>query len=80
VVELSILRSDLANGRWRGWFKLGEPNMASREAVSTKKYVKPTVGKFILFQSYVWHGTNPFCLDQARTTIAFDVARGAAQC
>lgn len=60
-----------------GWFKLGEPNIELPEAMQAEKFIKPVVGKLILFQSYMWHGTTPFQADETRMTIAFDVASGA---
>ena len=59
----------------QGWFKLGEPNLRLSEPLKAKKYVKPAVGKLVLFQSYMWHGTVPFETDETRTTVAFDIAR-----
>ncbi|WP_371397277.1 putative 2OG-Fe(II) oxygenase [Fretibacter rubidus] len=36
------------------------------------KWIKPEVGKLVLFPSYTWHGTEPI-LDGQRLTVAFDV-------
>ena len=60
-----------------GWFKLGEPSIALPTPIQAKKYIKPVVGKLVLFQSYMWHGTIPFDADETRMTVAFDVAHGA---
>lgn len=60
----------------QGWLKFGEPNFELPNSLSAKKHVQPVVGKLVLFQSYMWHGTNPFNSDNTRTTIAFDVAPG----
>lgn len=59
-----------------GWLKLGEPNFSLQTAIDSKKYIKPVVGKLVLFPSYMWHGTIPFTSDVARTVVAFDVAAG----
>lgn len=59
----------------QGWFKLGEPNLKLKTPMEARKYVKPAVGKLVLFQSYMWHGTVPFETDETRTTVAFDIAR-----
>ena len=60
-----------------GWFKLGEPSIALPTPIQAKKYIKPVVGKLVLFQSYMWHGAIPFDADETRMTVAFDVAHGA---
>jgi len=57
-----------------GWFKLGENNCDV--PTSSQRFVRPKVGKLILFQAYMWHGTLPFLSGDTRTSIAFDVARG----
>jgi hypothetical protein len=36
-------------------------------------FVKPIVGRLVLFPSFYWHGTVPFASDSDRMTIAFDV-------
>ncbi|XOV79071.1 MAG: putative 2OG-Fe(II) oxygenase [Aestuariibacter sp.] len=57
-----------------GWLKFGEPNLLQEHHFKPEKYVKPQVGKLVLFPSYYWHGTVPFHSSAFRTTIAFDVA------
>jgi len=61
----------------QGWFKLGEPNIELATPLPAQKYIKPMVGKLILFQSYMWHGTVPFSakdsVTENRMTVAFDV-------
>ncbi|MBX2849699.1 MAG: tetratricopeptide repeat protein [Acidiferrobacterales bacterium] len=60
-----------------GWFKLGEPNLKLSGVNLRTKFIKPEIGKLVLFQSYMWHRTTPFTTkhaDETRTTIAFDVA------
>lgn len=56
-----------------GWIKFGEPNLTRAGVLAAEKYVKPAIGKLVLFPSYMWHGTIPFDSDEHRTTIAFDV-------
>jgi tetratricopeptide (TPR) repeat protein len=60
-----------ADGR-QGWIKFGEPvfDIALKEPV--RRAIQPTVGRLVLFPSFLWHGTVPFHGPQ-RTTIAFDV-------
>lgn len=58
-----------------GWFKLGEPNLVLPQKLDAQKYIQPKVGKLVLFQSYMWHGTEAFSSDESRTTIAFDVVQ-----
>ena len=43
------------------------------QTILAQKYIKPAIGKLVLFRSYMWHGTNPFESDSTRTTVAFDV-------
>ncbi len=58
----------------QGWFKVGEPNLDLEPKLEAQRFVKPTVGKLVIFPSYMWHGTVPFHTDESRLTIAFDVA------
>ena len=37
------------------------------------KLIKPEIGMFILFPSYVWHGTIPYTADYTRGSISFDI-------
>jgi len=55
-----------------GWIKFGEPRFAVPGATA-EKFVQPSVGRLVLFPSYMWHGTTPISGDQPRMTIAFDV-------
>ena len=58
-----------------GWLKIGASNIEINNEPIIEKHIKPEIGKLVLFQSYMWHGTIPFDSDEERMTIAFDVAR-----
>lgn len=58
----------------RGWLKLGEPTEDFGPRFAPRRYIQPAPGRLVLFPSYLWHGTVPFESEQARITIAFDVA------
>lgn len=64
----------------QGWLRFGESNMVLNEHDSADRYVKPEVGRLVLFPSFYWHGTVPFSDDHDRLSIAFDAvpAAGAA--
>ena len=66
-----------ANDR-AGWIKFGEPRFAI-PGVTAEKFIKPEVGKLLLFPSYMWHGTNPIQGDAPRMSIAFDVITQPAE-
>ncbi len=55
-----------------GWIKFGEPRFEVPGA-GAEKLVQPSVGRLLLFPSYMWHGTTPITGDDPRMTIAFDV-------
>lgn len=55
-----------------GWLALGEPCLLLKPKLNIEKFVKPVVGKLVLFPSYMWHGTVPFNTGRQRTTIVFD--------
>ncbi len=59
----------------QGWLKIGPSNIDLVESVAHQKHIKPAVGKLVLFQSYMWHGTIPFSSNEERITVAFDVAQ-----
>lgn len=59
--------------RREGWIKFGEPGLDVALKTPVRRAVQPVPGQLVLFPSYMWHGTNPFHEDAARTTIAFDV-------
>lgn len=64
-----------ANGD-AGWLTIGEPDSSLALDLAPGRLVEPKVGRLVLFPSWTWHGTRPFC-DGERLTIAFDVARAA---
>ncbi len=47
-----------AEGR-QGWIQFGETGFQTRPALPPEHYVKPDPGRFVLFPSYMWHGTMP---------------------
>ncbi len=57
----------------QGYFTLGKPNIKTNKELAPKKFVRPQVGKLVLFPSYMWHSTLPFESKEYRTTVAFDV-------
>jgi uncharacterized protein (TIGR02466 family) len=61
----------------QGWLKFGEPPFDCGLSNPVRRFVKPAVGRLVLFPSYLWHGTTPFHSDQTRTAIAFDVVPAA---
>ena len=56
-----------------GWIKFGQPGVPTRPALEAEYFVRPELGKLVLFPSYMWHGTVPFTGDETRLTMAFDV-------
>lgn len=56
-----------------GWIRFSRPPFPTVPDLPAEHWVKPAVGRLILFPSYLWHGTEPFESDQTRLTIAFDV-------
>lgn len=56
----------------QGWLKFGKPNFEHANLTNTK-FIKPEIGKLVIFPSYYWHGTEPFSSNSYRTTIAFDI-------
>lgn len=61
-----------ANSR-DGWLKLGESNHGLGERDQPECFVKPIVGRLVLFPSFYWHGTVPFTEGGDRLGVAFDV-------
>lgn len=57
-----------------GWLKFGEPDLKLEATLPAEHYVKPQIGKLVIFPSYMWHGTIPLEKEGERTTIAFDIA------
>ena len=62
----------------QSWLKFGESNLSLGEADAPERFVRPEVGKLVLFPSYFWHGTVPFFADESRLAVAFDVRPGPA--
>ena len=57
----------------QGWIKFGEPGIVTSPKLSSEHAVKPHPGTFVLFPSYMWHGTIPFGGDKPRLSVAFDI-------
>jgi len=55
-----------------GVLTFGEPSLVTTPVLNPEYSVRPSVGMLVLFPSYFWHGTVPFCSDQPRLTVAFD--------
>jgi len=55
-----------------GWieFNRSVPHFGGEKEI---KLIKPEIGMFILFPSYVWHGTIPYTSDYTRGSISFDI-------
>ncbi|MFI4980238.1 MAG: tetratricopeptide repeat protein, partial [Nevskiales bacterium] len=62
--------------RHSGWLKFGESNIALGEQDRPELFVKPQVGRLVLFPSFFWHGTVPFDDGNDRLSIAFDAVPG----
>jgi tetratricopeptide (TPR) repeat protein len=58
-----------------GWFYVGVPNIDLQSELTPTRYIKPEVGKLILFPSFLWHGTVPFNEKYYRLTVACDVRK-----
>ncbi|MBD3585260.1 tetratricopeptide repeat protein [Salinimonas sp. HHU 13199] len=70
------LPSDVANEEMKaGWLKLGQPHLYGHDELLPEIFIKPEVGKCVLFPSHAWHGTTPILDDAERITVAFDVGR-----
>jgi tetratricopeptide (TPR) repeat protein len=70
------LPDDLQNERTKaGWFYVGVPNIKLQSELTPTRYIKPEIGKLILFPSFLWHGTVPFKEGSYRLTVAYDVRK-----
>jgi tetratricopeptide (TPR) repeat protein len=58
-----------------GWFQVGVPNIKLQTELKPTRYIKPEIGKLILFPSFLWHGTVPFKEESYRLTVAYDVRK-----
>jgi len=56
-----------------GVIKFGEPDIDIDSYGEARRIIQPSMGKLVLFPSYMWHGTVPFESSQPRMTVAFDV-------
>lgn len=59
-----------------GCLRFGEPGLKTRPALAAEHEVTPSLGRVVLFPSYMWHGTVPFGGRQSRLTAAFDLVPG----
>lgn len=66
------LPGDLEDSQ-QGWLKFGESNLSLGENDRPAHFIRPVVGRLVLFPSFYWHGTVPFVNSGDRLTIAFDV-------
>ncbi len=57
----------------QGWLKFGEPGVPTAPPLAAEHFVKPKVGRLVLFPSYMWHGTVPFTGSAPRLAVAFDL-------
>jgi tetratricopeptide (TPR) repeat protein len=57
-----------------GWLTLGAPPAELGLNINPSGMIRPSVGRLVLFPSYMWHGVTPFHQGE-RLTIAFDVGR-----
>lgn len=55
-----------------GWLTLGSPPSELGLQLPASSEIEPSVGKLVLFPSWMWHGTIPFESGE-RMTVAFDV-------
>jgi len=53
---------------------LTDPEAPTRPAREAERRIQPRPGLLALFPSCMWRGAEPFDGDQARLTIAFDIA------
>lgn len=56
-----------------GWLTLGEPDEKLGLELGSWRKIEPRRGRLVLFPSWMWHGTVPFC-EGERLTVAFDVS------
>ena len=56
-----------------GGLKFGEPDIDLGDKGTARRTIQPSIGRLVLFPSYMWHGTVPFESDEPRMTVAFDV-------
>ena len=56
----------------QGWIKFGEPAIPTRPKLEAEHWVKPDPGRFVLFPSYMWHGTEPYQGEGIRLVMSVD--------
>lgn len=56
-----------------GALQLGQPPVELGLDLPPRRVLRPVPGKLALFPSYLWHGTVPFCDEEPRLTVAFDM-------
>jgi uncharacterized protein (TIGR02466 family) len=56
-----------------GWLKFGESALDLGGSDTPIHFIRPAVGRLVLFPSFFWHGTVPFRSDADRLSVAFDV-------
>lgn len=59
----------------QGYLKIGEPGFKALEPLSAGRILAPEEGSFVLFPSYMWHGTVPFESEQYRVSLSQDLIR-----
>ncbi|MDC0432014.1 tetratricopeptide repeat protein [Hyphomicrobiales bacterium] len=67
-----------SNEEHAGWIEFNRagynlPHFAGEKGI---ELIKPKGGMFILFPSYVWHGTIPYTHSYSRISISFDIKMG----
>lgn len=60
-----------APGR-EGWVSFGAPGIPCGQKLDAEHFVRPSPGMFVLFPSYMWHGTIPFTGEDQRLAFALD--------
>lgn len=63
---------EVALGSGGGALTFGVPDGALGLDLPPRRTVQPREGLLVLFPSYLWHGTTPFCSQSPRLTAAFD--------
>lgn len=56
-----------------GWLQFGQPELSRWLKLDAEFFVKPKIGRLVIFPSYMWHGTTPKSVSGERLTIAFDL-------
>lgn len=56
----------------QGWLTVGRSAFELSASDAADAFIRPVVGRLILFPSFYWHGTVPFTDEAERVTVAFD--------